>query len=507
MTRQDPTIANLLARSQSRANALEDQHGVGLTYPDLARLSGQTHRLLAELGIGPDRAVAFLLRNGRDTAALFLGLATHCRVAPINPDYTAREIEFALRDLNAAALIVTAEAEEAISAANRCGVGLIRFTPADPAGYALETAMPRAVGAPERPPAGPDDVALLLHTSGTTARPKLVGLTHRQLWISARSVAEVLRLTPEDRCLSFMPFFHIHGLVAGLLASMSAGACVCCPRGFQATGFFSALRSSRATWYTAVPAMHQAILARAGHNSGILAVHGLRFIRSSSSPLHSTVWKRLESVFGTPVLNAYGMTEAAHQIASIRLPGDSSAPGARGSVGFSSGPDVAVMDADGVLLPPDARGEVVLRGSQILRGYLSPASANQSAFSNGWFRTGDEGVLSAAGQLTLTGRLKEMINFGGEKVAPAEIDEALMDHPAVRQALAFGLPCPARGERVYAAVVLDAEVGEPELRSFLRDRLAPFKVPERIIVVEEIPKGPTGKMQRIGMGARLGLVP
>lgn len=505
MTGQEPTIANLIAGNRSGSSALEDERGVGLTFGDLARLSGRTHRLLAELGIGADRAVAFLLRNGRDTAALFLGLATHCRVAPINPGYTASEIEFALRDLNAAALITTVDAAEAISAANRCGAGLIRFTPADPAGYALETAMPRTAGARERPLAGPDDIAVLLHTSGTTARPKLVGLTHRQLWLSARAVAEVLRLTPEDRCLSFMPFFHIHGLAAGLLASMAVGACVCCPRGFQATGFFSALRSSRATWYTAVPAMHQAILARAAHNREVLATHRLRLIRSSSSPLHGTVWKQLESVFGIPVLNAYGMTEAAHQIASIRLPGDSPAPGARGSVGFSSGPEIAVMGPDGALLPPCARGEVVLRGCQILRGYLSPSSANESAFSDGWFRTGDEGLLSTAGELTLTGRLKEMINFGGEKVAPAEIDEALMDHPAVRQALAFGVPCPARGERVYAAVVLDAEVGERELRRFLRDRLARFKVPERIIVVEEIPKGPTGKMQRAGMAARLGL--
>lgn len=505
MSKEEPIISSLIAGDRGSASAIEDEQGLGLTYDDLRLLGGQTHRLLADLGIGPDDTVAFLLRNGRDTAALFVGLVAHCRVAPINPGYTAAEIEFALRDLNAAALITTADAPEAVSAANQCGVGLIRLRPAHPAGYALEPAMPRAAGRPARGPAGPEDIALLLHTSGTTARPKLVGLTHRQLCLSSRGVAEVLRLTPEDRCLSFMPFFHIHGLVAGLLASLSAGACVCCPRGFQATNFFPGLRTSRATWYTAVPAMHQAILARAARNPDVLASHQLRFIRSSSSPLYAAVWKQLESVFGVPVLNAYGMTEAAHQITSVRLSGASRSPGARNTVGYASGPQVAVMGPDGALLPPGLTGEVVLRGDQIIRGYLSPASANESAFSNGWFRTGDEGVLSAEGELALTGRLKEMINCGGEKVAPAEVDEALMDHPAVRQALAFAVPCPRRGEKVYAAVVLSAEAGERELQSFLRERLARFKVPERIVFVEEIPKGPTGKLQRAGMAARLGL--
>lgn len=505
MLKEEPTISSLIAGDRGSASAIEDEQGLGLTHDDLRLLGSRTHRLLAELGIGPDDTVAFVLRNGRDTAALFLGLVTHCRVAPINPGYTAAEIEFALRDLNAAALVTTADAAAAVSAANQCGVGLIRFSPAHPAGYVLEPAMPRSGARPARGAAGPDDIALLLHTSGTTARPKLVGLTHRQLCLSSCGVAEVLRLTPGDRCLSFMPFFHIHGLVAGLLASMSAGACVCSPRGFQATGFFSGLRSSRATWYTAVPAMHQAILARAPRNPDVLAGHKLRFIRSSSSPLYAAVWNQLESVFGVPVLNAYGMTEAAHQIASVRLSGPCRSPGVRNSVGFSSGPGMAIIGTDGALLPPGLTGEVVLRGGQIIRGYLSPASANESAFSNGWFRTGDEGVLSAEGELALTGRLKEMINSGGEKVAPAEIDEALMDHPAVCQALAFAVPCPTRGERVYAAVVLSAEAGERELQSFLRERLARFKVPERIMIVGDLPKGPTGKLQRAGMAARLGI--
>jgi len=501
MFSEEPTIANLIAAARGSSIAIADQQGLGLTYRDLRSEIGKTQQLLALTGINPRDTVAFVLRNSPETAALFMALVSYCRVAPINPGYKVGEIEFTLRDTNAVALIATTDARDAQAAAEKCGVGLIRFRSAPHSRYELEPAMSRPAPGQAQARPGPDDVALLLHTSGTTGRPKLAGLTQRNLWLSSHAVAQALQLTPVDRCLSVMPFFHIHGLVAGLLASLCVGATVCCAPGFQAMNFFSALSSSQATWYTAVPAMHQAILARATHPD-VLANHKLRFIRSSSAPLYPAVWKQLESVFGVPVLNAYGMTEAAHQIASVRLSGRSRS---RGTVGFSSGPQIAVMGRDDALLPPGLAGEVVLRGEQIITGYLSPLIANESAFSNGWFRTGDEGFLNAEGELTLTGRLKEVINVAGEKVAPAEIDEALMAHPAVRQAVAFSVPCPLRGERVGAAVVLRAEVGERELQTFLRTRLARFKVPHRILIVDEIPNGATGKVQRIGMAARLGI--
>lgn len=487
-------------------SAIEDERGGSLTYDGLRALTGETQSLLAALGIGPHDTIAFVLDNGPHTAAMFIALLGYCRVAPISPKLKAAEIAFALGDLNVAAVITTPDFPEAVAAAKQCDAACIWLRRAGAAGYRLEAAAMNRRATVGGPPPGLDDVALLLHTSGTTARPKLVGLTHRNLSLSACAIAEVLQLTPEDRCLSLMPFFHIHGLVAGLLASLSAGAAVCCPPGFQATGFFSSLVSSQATWYTAVPAMHQAILARASRNAEALSSHRLRFIRSASSPLFPSVRSGLESAFGVPALNAYGMTEAAHQISSVRLPGDRRSSGAAMTVGYPSGPEVAVLGSDGALLTAGKTGEIVLRGPQVISAYLSPAGANESAFSGGWFRTGDEGFLSSEGELVLTGRLKEIINCAGEKVSPVEIDTALMSHPAVTQAVTFGVPCPIRGEKIYAAVVLSAEAGERELQSFMRDRLARFKVPEKILILDEIPKGPTGKMQRTSMSARLGVV-
>jgi acyl-CoA synthetase (AMP-forming)/AMP-acid ligase II len=444
--------------------------------------------------------VAYVLRNGAETAALFLALASYCRVAPINPNYQAAEIEFVLRDIQASALITTADLPNAELAARNCGVGLIRLSPHESTLFELHADIPMAEIRTDDGEAGPEDIALLLHTSGTTARPKLVGLTHRSLCLSSRGVASVLNLTAQDRCLSLMPLFHIHGLVAGLLSSISVGASVCCAPGFQAMSFFSWMKASRATWYTAVPAIHQAILSRAARNPEVLASHSLRFVRSSSSPLHAPIWSQLESTFQVPALNAYGMTEAAHQIASVPLSG---CPG-RNSVGFSSGLEIAILGSEGIILP-EGSGEIVLRGEQVIRSYLNPAAANEQGFQSGWFRTGDEGVLRATGELSLTGRLKEMINVSGEKVAPAEIDEVLLRHPAVHQAMAFGVPCPTRGERVYAAAVLHAPADERDLKKFVQDRLAKFKVPERILIMDEIPTGPTGKVQRVGMASRLGI--
>jgi acyl-CoA synthetase (AMP-forming)/AMP-acid ligase II len=501
------TILKLLTLADPDGLAIADEHRDGLTYRMLRDLMGDTHRFLTEIGIAPCDTLAISLRNGPETAALFLSLASYCRVAPLNPNYTSSEVEFALRDLNAVALVSTTRDSGAVEAARQLGIGLIWLDPAGnlcPGEYELETDFHKTGPASESSRPSPDDIALLLHTSGTTARPKLVPLTHRNLCLSARSVASVLQLTAQDRCLSVMPLFHIHGLVGGLLASISAGAGVCCPQGFQATSFFGWLDSSQATWYTAVPTMHQAILARARHNSDVLARHKLRLIRSSSSPLYPAIWEQLEATFGVPVLNAYGMTEAAHQIASVPLPGGSKF---RTTVGSAAGPQAAIMDDAGRLLPAGQIGEVVLRGEQIMSGYLQPEEANHSAFSSGWFRTGDEGFLDSDGVLTLTGRIKEMINSGGEKISPYEVEEALLLHPATAQAVAFAIPHPLLGEAVAAAVVLreDCTASERELLQAAGQRLARHKVPRRLFLLDAIPQGATGKLQRIGLAARLGV--
>ncbi|MFN8899566.1 MAG: AMP-binding protein, partial [Pseudomonadota bacterium] len=311
-------------------------------------------------------------------------------------------------------------------------------------------------------------------------------------------------LAPGDRGLNIMPLFHIHGLIAGVLAPLAAGSQVFCTPGFNALKFFAWMEEAAPTWYTAVPTMHQAILSRAGKNADVIARHRLRFLRSSSSSIPPQVIRELEETFCAPLIESYGMTEAAHQMASNPLPPAVRKPG---SVGLAAGPEIAIMDEQGGLLPRGAVGEIVIRGPNVTSGYENNPKANAEAFVGGWFRTGDQGVIDADGYLSLTGRLKEIINRGGEKISPREVDEILMDHPAVAQVVCFGMPHPKLGEEVAAVVVLreGAAVTERELHAFVGGRAADFKVPRRILFMDEIPKGATGKLQRIGLAARLGL--
>ena len=301
-----------------------------------------------------------------------------------------------------------------------------------------------------------------------------------------------------------MPLFHIHGLIAGVLAPLSAGGQVCCTPGFNALKFFGWMEQARPTWYTAVPTMHQAILGRAANNRAVLAASPLRFIRSSSSAMPPQVIREIEQVFGAPLVEAYGMTEAAHQMAANPLPPRVRKPG---TVGVAAGPEVAIMDEAGTLLGPGNVGEVVIRGENVTRGYENNPQANAEAFTNGWFRTGDQGVMDTEGYLSITGRLKEIINRGGEKVSPREVDEVLMDHPAVAQVVTFAIPHDKLGEEVGAVVVLreGASLAEKDLREFAATRLADFKVPRKVLFMAEIPKGATGKLQRIGLAQKLGM--
>jgi acyl-CoA synthetase (AMP-forming)/AMP-acid ligase II len=341
----------------------------------------------------------------------------------------------------------------------------------------------------------------VLHTSGTTSRPNLVPLTQGNLVASARTIAHSLQLGPDDRCLNIMPLFHVHGLIGAVLASFAAGASVVCTPGFSAAEFASWHDAFAPTWYTGVPTMHQATVA--GDSGGDRRPPSrLRFIRSCSSALPPTLMHELEQKFRVPVIEAYGMTEAAHQVASNPLPPRIRKPG---SVGLATGTEIAIMDEAGVLLGPETTGEVVIRGAGVTSGYSGLPDTNSKAFAGGWFRTGDQGRLDTDGYLFLTGRIKEIINRGGEKVSPREIDELLLQHPAVAQAVAFAVPHPTLGEDLAAAVVLRAgqSATENELREFALPRLAGFKVPSRIVIVEAIPKGPTGKLQRIGLAEKL----
>jgi acyl-CoA synthetase (AMP-forming)/AMP-acid ligase II len=503
---EEASIIARLAPGADGAPAISAPDRTTLTHGNLRQLIADVAAQLNQRGIGRGDRVAIVLPNGPEMATAFLAVAAAATTAPLNPGYRADELDFYLTDIGAKAILIGAQEDgPAVEVARRLGIGILRIAvdAASPAGsFSVEG---EAIGAPAAPGlAQPSDVALLLHTSGTTSRPKLVPLSHANLAASARHIGATLALRPEDRCLNIMPLFHIHGLIAAVLSSLAAGGSVYCTPGFNALRFFQWLGEAEPSWYTAVPTMHQAILARAARNADALAAAKLRFIRSSSASLPAQVMAELEATFGCPVIESYGMTEAAHQMASNRLP-----PGMRkgGSVGAAAGPEVSIMAPDGRLLGSGEEGEIVIRGPNVTAGYENNADANVTAFAHGWFHTGDQGVMDEDGYVRVTGRLKEIINRGGEKISPLEVDEVLMDHPAVAQVVTFAVPHDKLGEEVGAAIVLREghAATESEIRSFASTRLADFKVPRKVLILDEIPKGATGKLQRIGLAAKLGL--
>jgi len=505
------TLADLLLVGADDATAIHAPGAKPLSYRALRQQVAQAVTTLNQLGIGRQDRVAIVLPNGPEMATAFISVAAAACAAPLNPAYRADEFEFYLGDLHAKALIVEHGSQSAaLAVAAKLGIPVLELLPADAGAGAFSlraTAGAAAASAPTAAPASApaaDDLALILHTSGTTSRPKIVPLTQANICASAGNVGATLQLTARDIGLNIMPLFHIHGLIAGLLAPLAAGSTVFCTPGFNALKFFAWMQEARPTWYTAVPTMHQTIVARAAQNQAIIAAHPLRFLRSSSASMPPQVIAELESVFGAPLIEAYGMTEAAHQMASNPLPPALRVPG---SVGLAAGPQVAIMDQQGQLLPAGATGEIVIQGGNVTAGYENNPKANAEAYVGRWFRTGDQGVMDPQGYLRITGRLKEIISRGGEKISPREVDEILMDHPAVQQVVTFGIPHDKLGEDVGAAVVLHPgqAVSEKELREFVAIRLADFKVPRKILFLDEIPKGATGKLQRIGLAQKLGL--
>jgi len=497
------TLDQLLQRGAAASPALRAPGRPALSHGALRELAASTVATLNAKGIGRGDRVAIVLPNGPEMAAAFLCVASGASTAPLNPGYKGEEFSFYLDDLKPKALIVQkGDATPARGAAEALGIPLLELTPGEAAGsFTLEGGSPGVAAHPGM--AQEDDEALVLHTSGTTARPKIVPLSQRNINASAAHIGAALELCEGDACLNIMPLFHIHGLIAAVLSSIAAGGAACCTNGFDALRFFRLLDEERPTWYTAVPTMHQTILSRAERNAEIIQRAKLRLIRSSSASLPGPVMEAMEATFACPLVESYGMTEAAHQMASNPLRGKRK-PGA---VGLPAGPELRIMTDEGEFLPQGEIGEVVIRGPNVTAGYEANPEANKKAFANGWFRTGDQGMLDADGYLQLTGRLKELINRGGEKVSPLEVDGVLSAHPGVAQALTFAIPHSKLGEEVGAAVVLreGMELTERELRDFAAKYLADFKVPRKVIFVPEIPKGATGKLMRIGLAEKLGL--
>lgn len=462
---------------------------------------------LSAHGIGRQDRLALLMAPGPAMACSLLAVMAVAAVAPLQPSSPRSVLVEDLQRLGVSWVLVDdAPPDALLAAAAQLGLPLLTLRPLEPPQPDPADVVPRSdIQASLQPQ--PADLALLLQTSGTTSRPKVVPLSHANLLASARSVAAVLELGDADRSLAVMPLFHIHGIVASLLAPLLAGGSVVCCRSHAPATLLHLLSSLQPTWLSAVPTLLQGLLAELDRSGAPPPAHRLRLLRSSSSPLPPAVLTHLETVFQVPVLEAYGMTEAAHQICSNRLPG--SGPGrVPGSVGLPAGPELAVLGTSHGLLPPGACGEVAIRGPGVTAGYEAADQSGwvEAASGERWFLTGDEGVLDPQGRLTLTGRLKEMINRGGEKVIPRRVDEALLQHPAVEQALAFAVPHPTLGEDLAAAVVLrpGAQADEQALRRHAFAWLAPHEVPSRIVLLPELPRGATGKLQRIGLAGRLG---
>jgi acyl-CoA synthetase (AMP-forming)/AMP-acid ligase II len=466
---------------------------IRITYQQLRDQVAEMAGALASLGIQKGDRVATYLPNGLPTVVSFLAASIAGTAAPLNPGYREEEVGFYLEDTAAKVLLCLPEGGEAArKAAQAKGVPVYSLV-MDDQGFVRIADAPR--GKTVAPPS-PDDVALVLHTSGSTGRPKRVPILHRNIAASTRNIVAHYSLSPDDVSLCVMPLFHVHGLVASTLSTLLSGGTVAVPNKFNPLSFWRTVRDTKATWYSAVPTIHNLLLSRAGSERPAGA-EGLRFIRSCSASLPPEMMEKMERVFGAPVLEAYGMTEASHQMSSNPQPPAERKPG---SVGPGTGVKIGIMDEAGNLLATGVRGEVVIQGPNVVSGYENNPEANAKSFTNGWFRTGDQGFLDAQGYLTLTGRIKELINRGGEKIGPREIDEVLLSHPAIAEAVCFGVPHPSWGEEVEAAVVLKESLPEPvneaAILAFCKERLADFKRPKKIHITAAIPRTATGKIQR-----------
>ncbi len=484
------TLATALSAATDAPALITAETGETLDYRLLVERVGDLAGRLRAEGVERGDRVAIVLPNGPEFVELLLATtAIGAAAAPLNPAYTADEHRFYLDDIAPKLLILgegeTPAAREALPSDST----LVDVTSSrgrlelSVAGRPISSTLPFE-------PADPDDVALLLHTSGTTGRPKQVPLLHRNLVASASTIAAFYKLVPADVSFCVMPLFHVHGLIASTLAPLVSGGSVLVARRLSARRFWTQLADHRVTWFSAGPTLHHMLLDR-GERASLPS--SLRFARSCSSALSAELFERCESAYGVPTLEAYGMTEASHQMASNPLP-----PGDRfvGSVGMGTGTDLAIADDHGAFLPAGAVGEVCIRGPGVTPGYLANSEANEASFFDGWFRTGDQGVLDGSGYLRLTGRIKELILRGGENVSPLEIEDVLLGHPAVSDAVAFGIPDAKYGEEVAAAVALTAAATESELVDFCRERLATFKVPRVVHIMDSIPRTPTGKVQR-----------
>ena len=479
--------------------------GTSLTYGALWTRTTEIAGELRRFGVAAGDRVAVVLPGGADASVATVAVASAAVCVPLHAGFSTGELRRALQELDVSALLTSRDLESAgRSAAYSLGLPVIELSPGEEGqigAFSLDCPAPGPPAVEEWP--GAQDDAFVLLTSGSTAQPKLVPLTQCGICHSAYHAGVALSLESRDRLINVQPLAHAHGLISGLLTALAAGSSVVCAPAFEATAFLGWLSRFGATWYTAVPPIHRALIAAARRRSrGVQS--SLRLIRSASSSLPIDVLTELESLFGVPVIETYGMTEAASQIAANPL-----ARCKGGSVGKPAGADIAVIDSEGRTLAAGERGQVVLRGPAITRGYLKNDSATTSAFRDGWFRTGDLGYLDSDGYLFLLGRMNkaDIINRGGQKVSPAEVERTLLSHPGVAVAVVFPVPHARLGEDVAAAVVPRAghKVDARKLRRFVSERMARFKVPGLIRLVAAIPAATDGKLVRSELAAKFSM--
>ena len=498
----EKTIRNMINQQNDDLIFLTSEKNEKLSYGEFKIFNEKISRQLAATNIINSDRAAIVLPNGPLMASSFLSISSYMSAAPLNPSYKQEEFEFYLDDLKPKFLLVEPNSKSlAVIAAKNLNIPVFEMKISDNQPLGTFELFDK-----ETDYKNPNDYdeALVLHTSGTTSRPKIVPLSNLNIFTSAVNISKSLKLTADDHCLNIMPLFHIHGLIAVLSASAKVGASVCASNGFNALKFLDLAETQNITWYSGVPTMHQAILLRAQKNSDKAKKLNLRFIRSSSASLPPAIFEQLNDIFETPVIEAYGMTEATHQMASNPLPPAIQKPGL---VGMPAGPEICIMNDKNEKLPEGEIGEICIKGDNVTNGYENNPEANKQSFVNDWFRTGDEGFFDEDGYLKISGRLKEIINKGGEKISPLEVDNILMDFPPIDQALCFGYKDKMLGEDIAVAIKLkeNKSCTEDDIKSYANEKLAKFKIPKKIFIVEDIPKGATGKLQRIGLAKKFGL--
>ena len=498
----EKTIRNMINQQNDDLIFLTSEKNEKISYGEFKIFNEKISRQLAAKNIINSDRAAIVLPNGPLMASSFLSISSYMSAAPLNPSYKQEEFEFYLDDLKPKFLLVEPNSKSlAVIAAKNLDIPVFEMKISDNQPLGTFELFDK-----ETDYKNPNDYdeALVLHTSGTTSRPKIVPLSNLNIFTSAVNISKSLKLTADDHCLNIMPLFHIHGLIAVLSASAKVGASVCASNGFNALKFLDLAETQNITWYSGVPTMHQAILLRAQKNSDKAKKLNLRFIRSSSASLPPVIFEQLNDIFQTPIIEAYGMTEATHQMASNPLPPAIQKPGL---VGMPAGPEICIMNDKNEKLSQGQIGEICIRGDNVTNGYENNPEANKQSFVNNWFRTGDEGFFDKDGYLKISGRLKEIINKGGEKISPLEVDNILMDFPPIDQALCFGYKDKMLGEDIAAAIKLkeNKSCTEDDIKSYANEKLAKFKIPKKIFIVEDIPKGATGKLQRIGLAKKFGL--